>query len=310
MSTGAAHPESPRAPGAGDVRRVLVLADAARSGVPALLRELEPWLAERVDDVRIEPDGRSFCEALERGEGGAVPDVDLVVVIGGDGALLGAVRAFSARPVPTFGINFGHVGFLATTPASRWREVLADVLEGRGVIEPRMRLAAEVSAGGERIASVALNDVVLQRASTEGLLTISLWVERDWVTTYRADGLILATPTGSTAYSLSAGGPVLAPSMGGIIATPLGAQGLSHRPIVLHPDSNLAVVIEGARSDAALVIDGQSTFTISPGDTVQLAKHPVPWPLLVMPGLDPYRRLRSRLGWGTGEPGEQRQAPW
>ena len=91
------------------------------------------------------------------------------------------------------------------------------------------------------------------------------------------------------------------------VATPLGTQGLSHRPIVLHPDRRLAVVVESARADAALVIDGQASWTVSPGDTVALAKHPVPWPLLVMPGLDPYRRLRSRLGWGTGEPV---RSPW
>ena len=283
------------------IRRVLVLANAANPEVRRLLGNLAPWLGERVDSVHVEEDVRAFCEAREelRRAGAELEVPDLVAVLGGDGAMLAAVRAFRERPVPTFGINFGRVGFLASTPASRWREVLGGVLQGGGVHEPRMRLSVEGQLGGGTLHSVALNDVVVQRRSTQGLMTVSLWVGELWVTNYRADGLVAATPTGSTAYSLAAGGPILDPALDGVVVTPLCSQGLSNRPIVLQPDSHLSVRVEVAEGGAGLVLDGQDSHEMQAGDTVRLQRHPQPYPLLAMPGLDPYRRLRSRLGWGS-----------
>src|SRR5690606_4758254 len=145
-----------------------------------------------------------YCQEREariaRGDGALVVP-GLVVVLGGDGAMLTAVRAFAATPVPTLGINFGRVGFLASTPQSRWRDVLDGILEGRGVIEPRMRLAVEAPSSGVR--GVALNEAVVSREPEDAMVTMSLHVGDAWVTNYRADGLIVSTPSGSTAYSLS-----------------------------------------------------------------------------------------------------------
>ena len=279
------------------VDRILVLADHRKERVLEFLPRLEAWLADRSVEVEV----LRRVAHLDRRDAASAPRPDLLVVLGGDGTMLGAARAFAADPVPILGVNFGYLGFLSGAPHERCFEVLEVILAGELEPEPRMRLEAEV--GGRR--RVALNDVVLQRGSHQGLLASRLWVDGDRVTDYRGDGLILATPSGSTAYSLAAGGPVLAPAMLGIVATPLSSQGLSNRPIVLHPDATLEVEVVRAAGISTLVIDGQDFHPLDPGARVTIRRHPVPYPLLSMPGLDPYRRLRERLGWASGMPGQE-----
>jgi len=283
----------------GGARRVLVLVHSGKSAALELVSELVPFLEERCDEVVVERDVVAFVERAESGRAaGSAPHApDLVVVLGGDGAMLSAVRAFCEAPVPTLGINFGRVGFLASTPQSRWREVLGGVLDGRGVTEPRMRLSVELP-GLERPA-IALNDVVISREPQDAMLEIALEVGGAWVTNYRADGLILSTPSGSTAYSLSAGGPILAPTLLGVVVTPICSQALANRPLVLHPDSVTRVEVV-TDVDADVVVDGQRVGALRHGDSVVARRHPEPFPLLTMPDLDPYRRLRERLGWSGG----------
>lgn len=295
-------PGSQLGPPAGSIRRVLILADVSKEAVRAFAPRLVEWLEARVEQVETQDGGSKGYHLerdLRRDEPAPAPEreVDLVVVLGGDGAILGAVRAFAEKPVPTLGINFGHVGFLASTPASQWAEVLEGVLAGRGVLEPRMRLSAEVVSGESRYSAVALNDLVVLRGSHQGMLETRLAVEDVWVTDYRSDGLIVSTPSGSTAYSLSAGGAILAPSMQAIGVTPICSQGLANRPIVLPPESVLSVDVLEAGAGTALVVDGQDHCPMAPGDSVRVQRHPELYPLLRMPDLDPYRRLRERLGW-------------
>lgn len=282
-----------RAPAAGSIRRVAVLALGEKPQVREFLEELRPWLAGRVDEVEVHEDVRNF----RREDLGGRPD--LVVVLGGDGALLTAAEAFAAEPVPTLGINFGRVGFLAACAAGHWRVALVGILEGHGVPDPRMRLEATLPGGETRI---LLNEAVVSGGVRGGMISVSLTVGTDWVTDYRADGLIVATPSGSTAYSLASGGPILAPHVEAIVVTPVASQGLSNRPIVLHPDSELALVPSG---DAVCALDGRGFHPVAEGECVRLRRHPVSYPLLSMPGLDPYRRLRSRLGWSGSVRPEQ-----
>lgn len=297
------------APAAGEVQRVVVVAHPDKAGVAELAGELVAWLEERVEEVQLERDVHAFSSRREKEIecGDAVARPDLLVTLGGDGTMLGAVRAFRDTPVPTLGVNLGRVGFLASVPRGRWRETLEDVLAGHGVFDPRMRVVAELHAGGEVTRSVALNDVCVQRGVHQGMLTASLWVGDDWVTTYRADGVVVATPTGSTGYSLAAGGPILAPSLTALVATPLCSQGLSNRPIVLDPESAVRLRVDRASGVVTLVLDGQGYFPMHQGDWLEIHRHPVPYPLLSLPGLDPYRRLREVLGWGGS--GEVEQFP-
>ncbi len=280
------------------IRRILVVGDASKAGVGEGLDEIGPWLTMRGFDVRLERDARAYCKQMTEAPGPERERPDLVVVLGGDGTILGVVRAFAEAPVPVLGINFGTVGFLASTPASHWREALDAIFAGRGVIEPRMRLEARLI--GDRatdIRAVALNEVMVGRGTYQGMLTVGLWVDGDWVTDFRADGLIIATPSGSTAHSLSAGGPILAPEMLGLVVTPICPQGLSYRPLVLHPDGRLEIRVVDAGGITTLVVDGQGFFPMKRGFAVRVARHCEPYPLLTWPELDAWRRLRERLGW-------------
>jgi len=296
------------------MQRVLVLADGDKGEVHALIDKLEPWMQSRVGVLEIAADVRAFYKQRQTQEQklAARERPDLVVVLGGDGAILAAVRAFADAPVPTIGINFGRVGFLASAETSRWREALAEILDGRAVIEPRMRLTAELCPSERRsvaeqktaaVSAVALNDVVVTRGAFQGMLTLELKVGDDWLTNYRADGLIVATPSGSTAYSLAAGGPILAPSMQALVVTPICPQALSHRAIVLDADAELTLSVIEASGLTTLVIDGQGFDPMHEGDCVKLKRHPVAYPVLALKGADPYTRLRERLGWrGSFEP--------
>ena len=288
------------------VERVLVLADSEKADVTRLLEDLEPWLRSRVGEVQVERNLRAFCD---ESEGLGAPRIDaqpdVIVVLGGDGSILASVRAFTNSPVPTLGINFGRIGFLASVRVGEWEPALEEVLTGRAVIEPRMRLTAEFETrNGSPVSAVALNEVVVARGATQGMLTLSLSVGDQWVTDYRADGLIVATPSGSTAHSLAAGGPILAPSMTGLVVTPICPQSLSHRPIVEHPGSVLRITVERSSGLVTMAVDGQGHFPMFEGDRAVVRAHPVPFPLLSRPDSNPYRRVRERLGWrGSFEPG-------
>ncbi len=287
---------------AGATRRVLVLADGHKPSVRGLLRRLRAWLEKRVE-VQVADDVRAFGELPPEQRG---PRPDLVVVLGGDGTILAAVRAFAEAPVPTLGINFGRVGFLTSAESEQWEAVLEGILAGQQQLEPRLRLQAELHAHGKAPVSVlALNDIVVTRGAFQGMLELSLSAGGRWVTDYRADGLIVATPSGSTAYSLAAGGPVLSPTLEALVVTPICPHSLSHRPIVLEPDAKLVLELKRSSGIATLVVDGQGFYPVQQGEVVHLTRHPVPFPLLVQPGLDPYRRLRDRLGWKGSIEGQE-----
>jgi len=284
------------------IERVLVLADGRKPRVRELLQRLRSWLQKRVE-VQVADDVRAFGELAPEKRG---PRPDLVVVLGGDGTILAAVRAFADAPVPTLGINFGRVGFLTSAEAAQWEQVLDGILGGQRQLEPRLRLQAELHSRGKApVRVLALNDIVLTRGAFQGMLELSLSAGGRWVTDYRADGLIVATPSGSTAYSLAAGGPVLSPTLEALVVTPICPHSLSHRPIVLEPDAQLVLELKRSSGIATLVVDGQGFYPVQQGESVRFTRHPVPFPLLVQPGLDPYRRLRDRLGWKGSIEGEE-----
>jgi NAD+ kinase len=287
------------------VERILVLADFKKKGVPALLSELGTWLEPRVRHVDVQLDLRNYCAQRNAGRSPHEPRPDVILVLGGDGSILSVVRAFGAEPVPVMGINFGRIGFLASVRSSDWKSALNEVLGGASVLEPRMRLVGEIHAAGleNPVQAIALNEMLVQRGAAQGMLTMSLWDGETWVSDYRADGLIISSPSGSTAHSLAAGGPILAPSMRGIVVTPISPQSLSHRPLVVHPDSVLYVRIEKASGLTTLAVDGHGFYPMHVGDRVMIKHHDVPYPILARPGSDAYVRIRERLGWrGTFEP--------
>jgi NAD+ kinase len=289
------HGLSRPAPFAATLRSALILADTEKAAVGEVLPELRRLLEGHLESVSVIEDARTFCD-------GAVcknveaPDgtPDLVVVLGGDGTVLAAARAFADNPVPILGINFGRVGFLAPVEAQNWRAGMMDALEGRAILEPRMRLDVRLSTGEQ---AVALNDVVLSRSAEAGMVDLRLEADGARVSDYRADGLIFATPSGSTAYSLASGGPVLSPSMHGTVVTPIAAHALSHRPLVLRPDAEISVHVMGTRAPTSVTLDGRPFGSLEVGSSMRVERHPETYPLLSPSGMDPWRRLRDRLGW-------------
>jgi NAD+ kinase len=224
---------------------------------------------------------------------------DLVVAIGGDGTLLHAARNVAARNVPLVGINRGRLGFLTDVSPEHMREALDAILSGDYLSERRLMLAATI---GERIktgALFALNDIVLQRGDTGRLLDFTTDVDGAYVNTHRGDGLIVATPTGSTAYALSCGGPIIQPNVDALAMVPICPHTLSDRPLVLPSSSEIRVTLDNAGgSEAHVVCDGESLGRMSAGDvlTISLAKQAVT--LLHPRDYNYYELLRSKLNWG------------
>jgi NAD+ kinase len=223
---------------------------------------------------------------------------DLVVAIGGDGTLLHAARNVATRDVPLVGINRGRLGFLTDVSPEHMLEALDAILDGDYLSERRLMLAAssDRSAGG---ALFALNDIVLQKGDTGRLLDFTTEVDDTYVNTHRGDGLIVATPTGSTAYALSCGGPIIQPNVDALVMVPICPHTLSDRPLVLPSSSAIRVTLDNAGgSEAHVVCDGEPLARMAPADrlTISLAKHAVT--LLHPRDYNYYELLRSKLNWG------------
>jgi NAD+ kinase len=290
-------------PESGRVGNVLLLADGDKPLVAENLGAVKELLAASCDHVEVRPNVREiqFDGSFELDR-----NPDLVVVLGGDGSVLTACRLFQNKPVATIGINYGRVGFLASLESSSWREGLTEVLEGRALVESRMRLKATVifADGSKGASAIAMNDVVISRGGTPSMAKFELVSAGRTVTSYRADGLIFATPSGSTAYSLAAGGPILDPALRAIVLTPISAHALSHRPLVLGSRARLEARVVDTAGSVTLDIDGRLVCELQEGGTVRLEACDDPYPLLTTRSFDPWQRLRDRLGWAGHFDGE------
>jgi NAD+ kinase len=223
----------------------------------------------------------------------------LVVAIGGDGTLLHAARNVAAREVPLVGINRGRLGFLTDVSPEHLRDALDAILAGNYLAERRLTLAATLGDAAATGPSFALNDIVLQKGDTGRLLDFTTEVDGVYVNTHRGDGLIVATPTGSTAYALSCGGPIIQPNVDALVMVPICPHTLSDRPLVLQSSSKIQVTLDNAGgSEAHVVCDGESLARMAAGDVlnISLAKQAVT--LLHPREYNYYELLRSKLNWG------------
>ncbi len=222
---------------------------------------------------------------------------DLAVVVGGDGTLLSCARLMAAHGVPLIGVNLGRLGFLTDIPADRVAETLGAVLDGQYVAEERLMLAARVLREGREIfATHAINDVVVSRAGTGSMIEFAVHVDGEFIYSLRADGIIAATPTGSTAYALSTGGPILHPGLMAITLVPISPHTLSNRPVAIRSDSRIDIVLvrgAGARAN----FDVQSHVDLVPGDVVGVAAAAKPAILLHPRGYRYFSMLRDKLRW-------------
>ena len=226
-----------------------------------------------------------------------VGQVDAIIVIGGDGTLLGVGRHIAGTNIPVIGINMGRLGYMTDIPIQDIETVLPTILAGNYEADSRSLLEAEVVRQGEPAHhGLALNDVVVNRSSLTGMVELAVHVNGSFMYNQRSDGLIVATPTGSTAYSLSAGGPILHPRIDGVVLTPIAPHALSNRPIVLPSDVEISIEVTGGK-DVCAHFDMQSLSILQIGDRVLVKKSSKLVTLLHPQGHSDYRTLREKLHW-------------
>ncbi len=225
---------------------------------------------------------------------------DLVIVVGGDGSLLHAARALAEAEVPLLGINLGRLGFLVDISPLEMATRLDEILAGEFTEAPRFLMQAQIKRGNKVIGeSYAMNDVVLHIHEVVRMIEFQTYIDGQFVNTQRADGLIVSTPTGSTAYALSGGGPILHPSLNALVLVPICPHTLSHRPIVVCGDSEIEIVFCGHNTEAAQVsFDGQANIMLEPDDRILIRRKPGEQRLLHPKGHDYFHILRAKLRWG------------
>jgi NAD+ kinase len=224
--------------------------------------------------------------------------VDILVVLGGDGTLLSMARTVGDLGVPILGVNLGGLGFLTATTLDEMIRAVDAMLAGGMTIEERMMLAARVRRRGEWLAEhIALNDAVILKSAMSRIINLSVSVDGRYATAYRADGLIISTPTGSTAYSLSAGGPILFPVMDAVVLTPVCSHTLTNRPIVVPGRDHIEVTLRGAQQ-VMLTLDGQVGIELEENDTVEIRQAIPRIRLARFPHKDFFSVLRTKLKWG------------
>lgn len=274
----------------------------------------KPEVVEEAQRIRaaVEKDERLACSGVDLSADSDLSalEADVALVLGGDGTVLHTARRMGDRPTPVLGVNLGRLGFLTELDPGELLDHLGDLAARRYTVESLMTLDCTLkSALGPTRRFRGLNDVVLRAAPTFSLVEIALCIDGEDVMTYRGDGLILATPVGSTAHSLSAGGPILPPDAHMFVITPICGHTLTQRPLVdaMHKVYELAPVVHGGST--YLVIDGQVQVPLSKGDRVTVRRGVKPFPMVRLPGHSFYRTLRDKLGWGTSPPGDRGARP-
>lgn len=284
-------------------RHAAIVGKYQARGIRPVLEEVAQFLISQGLDVSFDRDtatatGVAHYEALSTTEIGA--RCDLAVVVGGDGTMLGIARELAKHNLPLVGINQGRLGFITDVPIDRFKESLEPMLAGDYEEEHRTMLDGSVWRDGERIfESLSMNDVVVSRGATAGMVELRVDIGSDFVANLRADGLIIASPTGSTAYALSAGGPILHPGIAGWVLVPIASHTLSNRPIVLPDHGEVRIEIVAGR-DASANFDMQSLTSLLHGDQVRVRRSAHKVRFLHPRGWSYYATLRRKLRWYEG----------
>ncbi len=284
-------------------RHAAIVGKPQAQGMRELIDEVAQFLEREGLDVSLErgtaeSTGLAAYDALDVSQLGQYCDV--AVVVGGDGTMLGIGRELARYDIPLLGINQGRLGFITDIPVDRFREALAPMMAGEFEEEHRTMLDASVWRDGDSIFSaVAMNDVVVSRGATAGMVELRVDIGDDFVANMRADGLIVASPTGSTAYALSAGGPLMHPGIGGWVLVPIASHTLSNRPIVV-PDSEEIRITVVAGRDVSANFDMQSLTSLMHGDQVHMKRSAHKVRFLHPKGWSYYATLRRKLRWYEG----------
>jgi NAD+ kinase len=287
-------------PRASTEKTAAIISRPNRPAVAQILPGLLAWLTEHGYKVVIDQQTALYTngpEVVPRAQMAARP-LDLVVVLGGDGTLLSAARVTATVDVPLLGVNLGSLGFLTEVPLQSLYPMLEAIAQKRATVEHRSLMQVELLRGDEVLGNYQVfNDAVVNKTALARLNTYDLFIDKAFVSSYRADGMIVATPTGSTAYSLSAGGPVLMPSVSGFVITPVAPHSLTHRPLVVPDSVEIEILLRSEEEVAYLSLDGQPGVDLCDGDRVRCrrSEHQVN---LFRTGTDFFHVLRTKMKWG------------
>ena len=270
------------------------------------LCSLTKWLSERGIEIVGPPDiererieHQTGCSVEVVSEEDLPRRVDLILVLGGDGTMIATGRMLGESQVPVLGVNYGGLGYLAEFPIEELFPALDAILAGQYTVQQRLMLSVELWRGEELVThNRVLNDVVVNKSALARIVEIEAYLNEQFVNLFRADGLIVATPTGSTAYNLSAGGPIIFPSMNAMVITPICPFTLSNRPIVVPDDSVIEVRLITEKEEVALTLDGQVGCSLQAHDRVVIRKSETAFNLVQPPNRNYFEVLRNKLKWG------------
>ncbi|HEV2378935.1 MAG TPA: NAD(+)/NADH kinase [Terriglobia bacterium] len=283
------------------IKRVGITSKPNKSEVRDIVLPLMAWLRERDIEAMIDHETAANLRSNEAGidRAGMASRIDLAIVLGGDGTFLATARALEGSPVPILAVNLGGLGFLTVVTREELVPALEAVLDGQVQTELRVQIQAEVLRLEKQAGSfVALNDVVLNKSALARVIDFDVWVDGLFISTYKADGLIVSTPTGSTAYSLAAGGPVVAPTVRAFIITPICAHTLTNRPIVIRDTATIEVAVKGVEESVYLTVDGQVGMEVHGEDRVRMSKSASGVEIVQPLTKNYFEILRQKLKWG------------
>ena len=287
------------------IKKIGIIANVAKEKALECASQLKEWILNKKLEVFLEEE---IAEKLGETSGldceKLASLVDIVVVFGGDGTILGVARSLKEFNVPMLGINLGGFGFLTEVNLDEMFDALEIVISGNYRTEKRMMLDVIITREQEYISeSLVLNDAVVNRGNLSRIIELKTLVNDQYLTTFKADGLIISTPTGSTAYSLAAGGPIIFPELNSIIVNPICAHTLTNRPVIFPDGVSIKVVLWTKEKGATLTLDGQVSFTLESGDAITVKKSRYFTNLIVSPHRSYLEILRTKLGWGGLPPG-------
>ena len=283
------------------IKKIGIVSKPKKTEIREIVPELVEWLRERDIEVSIDKETGAILESSEKclTRNELPGKVDLLIVLGGDGTLLAAARALYRREVPIFAVNLGDLGFLTVITRDELYPALEGVLSGNYRSERRVQIEGELVRADEVLSTFrALNDVVLNKGAIARIQDFEVYADGEFISNYKSDGLIVSTPTGSTAYSLAAGGPVVSPSVEAFIITPICAHTLTNRPLVLRDSANIEIVVKSQREAAYLTVDGQVGIATHSEDIIRVRKSDSYVELIQPPQRNYYEILRQKLKWG------------
>ena len=281
------------------IKQVGIIAKPKLKSVAPVIGQLQAWFASRGISCILEQETATIINERGLPKPKIPAACDLIVVLGGDGTLLSVARFLDSRRIPILAVNFGSLGFLTEITLEEMFPTLELILQGKATVQRRMMIDVAVVRGKQSFASYrALNDVVLTKAVLARIIDIDVRIDGHFVATYKADGLIVGTPTGSTAYTLSAGGPIVYPSLGAMLVTPIASHTLTFRSLVVPDSSSIELSLKATQESVFLTVDGQTGLDLQGEDQIRVQKSGSMVELIESPGNSFFDILRRKLKWG------------